>query len=239
MKILIVEDEMIISEDVAMMLEDCGYTVVGQAMDFEEAISLIESEKPDLVLLDINLQGDKDGIDVAERMNEMLKIPFIYSSSLGDPMTIERAKKTNPSAYLVKPFKEEQLFAAIEVAMSNFEGRRQANSTEEKLTVFNDSIFIKEGHRFLKLKLQEIVYVSKSDNYLEIYTSNTRHIIRSSIGGFLEQINLPNLFRTHKSYAVNLHFVTDVRPNAIKLGEIEVPLAKTYSEALKSQLRIF
>lgn len=239
MRILIVEDEMIISEDMAGMLEDSGYTVVGQAIDFDEAISMIESEKPDLVLLDINLQGEKDGIDVAERLNEIVKIPFIYSSSLGDQGTVGRAKKTNPSAYLVKPFKEEQLIAAIEIAMSNFaiSGKRQAD--EEKLTIFNDAIFIKDGQRFTKLRLANIVYVSKSDNYIDIHTTDARYIVRSSISGFLDQVNFPNLFRTHKSYAVNLHFVTDVNPNTIKLGEIEIPLAKTYADALKSQLRIF
>src|SRR6187402_3159022 len=116
-RILIVEDELIIAEDVRNMLTKMNYEIVGNAMDYDEALSILNDNKPDLILLDVNLNGRKDGIDLAVTINDTCKVPFIYTTSYSDSATIERAKVTNPINYLVKPFKEEQLFTAIEIAL--------------------------------------------------------------------------------------------------------------------------
>ncbi|MGK4567487.1 response regulator [Flavobacterium sp. 3HN19-14] len=115
-RILVVEDELIIAEDMCNVLSNMGYGVVGNAMDYEEAIAFLDAEKPDLILLDVNLNGKKDGIDLAEIINQNYEVPFIFTTSYSDAVTLERAKKTNPINYLVKPFKKEQLFTAIEMA---------------------------------------------------------------------------------------------------------------------------
>ena len=119
-KILIVEDEMIIAEHLTMLLESMDYVVVGSAINYNEAIGLLETESPDLVLLDISLGGKKDGVNVAETINERFKLPIIFTTSHSDEATIERAKKVNPANYLLKPFQKEQLFTAIELALSNW-----------------------------------------------------------------------------------------------------------------------
>ena len=243
MKILIVEDEMIISDDIASMLESQGYDVTDQVLSYDEATASIQNNLPDMVLLDINLQGDKDGIHIAKYINDTHKIPFIYTSSLSDESTIARAKETNPSTYLVKPFQDEQLFAAIEIALSNF-SMSKSNSTdknedEEKLAIFNNAIFIKDGHRYKKLDLEDIVYVQKSHNYLEIHSESSKYLIRVSMGNFIDQIEKDALFRVHKSYAINPHRITEVLPSLVKLGDIEVPLSRGYADELKRHLRIF
>ena len=192
---------------------------------------------PDLVLLDINLQGSKTGIDVAEWINIQRKVPFIYTSSLSNTSTIERASKTAPAAYIVKPFKEAQLLASIEVAISNFD--RNKTSQVENVALIDDAIFIKNKHRYIKIKLIDIVYLKKDDNYLLIYTKEERYMIRSTIGSFIDKLNFTKLVRTHKSYAVNFEYVTEVSPNHLMLGEVEVPLSKSYSESIKSILPLF
>jgi two-component SAPR family response regulator len=95
-QILIVEDELIIAEDISNMLQKMGYDVIGIAMDFDEAVTILENNKPDLILLDINLNGKSDGIDLANVINGKCKIPFIYITSYSDASTLERAKNTNP-----------------------------------------------------------------------------------------------------------------------------------------------
>ena len=104
-QIVIVEDELIIAEDVSNMLTRKGYEVMGIAMDYDEAIAILKVNKPDLILLDINLNSKKDGIDLANTINEFYGIPFIFTTSYSDSATLERAKKSNPINYLVKPFK--------------------------------------------------------------------------------------------------------------------------------------
>ena len=241
MKILIVEDEMIISDDIAVMLESQGYEVTDQVLDYKEAVESIQSNPPDMVLLDINLQGDKDGIDIAKYINDSHRIPFIYTSSLSDESTIKRAKETTPSTYLVKPFQDEQLFAAIEIGLSNFSNSQSLENgkEEERLAIFNNAIFIKDGHRYKKLSLTDITYVQKSHNYLEIYTDEKKFLIRTSIGNFIDQVDQSTLFRVHKSYAVNPSKITEVLPTVVRLGNHEIPLSRGYSEDLKKHLRIF
>jgi DNA-binding NarL/FixJ family response regulator len=145
MKILIVEDELIIAEDVRGMLSRMGYEVVGNAMDYSEAIALLENTTPDLVLLDVNLNGKKDGIDLAQTINEAYKIPFIYTTSYSDTPTLQRAKNTNPANYLVKPFKQEQLFTAIEMALYRLsEIPKKETAPTEKAMIIKDALFIRD-----------------------------------------------------------------------------------------------
>lgn len=106
-KILIVEDELIIAQDMIDILEKMGYEVMENAMDAEETFEILSKDTPDLILLDINLSGGRDGIDIAKEINEKYKIPFIFTTSYTDGLTIERAKEVKPLNYLVKPFKPE------------------------------------------------------------------------------------------------------------------------------------
>lgn len=236
MKVLIVEDEMIISEDMAMILEEAGYEVSDQVVSYDSAIESINENKPDLILLDINIQGSKDGIDIANWLNDNYNIPFIYTSSLGDAQTIKRAKLTNPSSYIIKPFKEEQLLASIEIAIGNF--IQQGNKEEEGLGMINQSIFVKQDHRYVKIKMEELTYVHKSDNYLILYTAENKLLIRATITSFLDKVKYSKLQRTHKSYAVNFDYVTDIANNHVMIDQVEVPMSKTYAEEIKSKLFI-
>src|SRR5690348_12950127 len=103
-KIGIVEDELIIAEKIKLLLEGMGYLICEPVSSYDEALAMIEKEKPDMLLLDINLNDKKDGIDLAEQVNRQHRIPFIFLTANSDRATIERAKKVNPNAYLVKPF---------------------------------------------------------------------------------------------------------------------------------------
>jgi DNA-binding LytR/AlgR family response regulator len=239
MKVLIVEDEMIISEDICMILESHGYEVCGQATDYDDAIKIYKNNRPDIVLLDINLNGSKDGIEVAKSMNALGRVPFIYTSSLSDAETIRRAKETQPSTYIVKPFQEEQLVAAIEVAVFNFSTKVNSDTKEEHLAIFNDAIFVKEDNRFRKIELSTIKYVQKSDNYLELFTLKRKYLIRGTIGGFLDHIGNNKFFQTHRSFVINMDYITDVAPTSVHLGEIEIPLSKSFASELMTRLNIF
>lgn len=116
-KILIVEDESIIAEDIADSLESIGYTVVGIVASGEEAIVLAGKLQPDLVLMDIMLQGDLDGITAAEQIQSRYQIPAIYLTAYADEKTLQRVKDTNPFGYIVKPFEEKNLHLTIQIAL--------------------------------------------------------------------------------------------------------------------------
>lgn len=118
-KILIVEDEPLIAKNIGMYLNNNDYEVSAIAYDPEEAMFQLKKQPPDLAILDINLESEMDGIDIAEYINSNNFIPVIYLTSYSDKDTIDRAKKTNPAGFIVKPFNEKTLYATIEIALSN------------------------------------------------------------------------------------------------------------------------
>jgi len=119
-KILIVEDEPLIAEGIAFHLKDSIFSVTAIAYDAEDAFRLLQISSPDIALLDINLNGDMDGIQVAEFINRVCAIPFIYLTSYSDKAILDRAKSTIPSGFIVKPFNRNTLLASLEIAVSNF-----------------------------------------------------------------------------------------------------------------------
>lgn len=116
-KILIIEDEPIVSSDIEISLEDAGYDISGVCISGEEAAKKIKKGCPDLVIMDVNIQGKVDGITFASKICLPMRIPVIYISACLDKETLDRAKTTLPCAYLSKPYKEGDLMANVVMAL--------------------------------------------------------------------------------------------------------------------------
>ncbi|MFZ1704871.1 MAG: response regulator transcription factor [Saprospiraceae bacterium] len=133
-KILIVEDEPIISEDIAHTLTSHGYEVVGKAYNSSQALDMIVNRSPDLILLDIAIKGNLDGIDIGRIISQNYNIPYMYITSFSDSMTLTKVKETSPIGYIVKPFKDSDILTAIELGMHQFNYSKHDNKfTKEKI----------------------------------------------------------------------------------------------------------
>lgn len=126
-RILVVEDEPLVAEDIVGHLESVGFISCGIAHDGSQALEMIAEHEPDACLLDITLGSDPDGIAVAHEINKRFKIPFVFLTSHSDRGTIERVKETRPAGYLLKPFDENDLLTTLEIAMFNHMNRRTPN----------------------------------------------------------------------------------------------------------------
>lgn len=115
--ILIVEDDNVIAQIADWRLKNLGYKVCGKAATGAEAMELLEKHKPDIVLMDINIKGDIDGIETAKLMKERFSIPVVYVTSHSEGPTLERAKETKPDGFILKPFDDDDLRVAIELAL--------------------------------------------------------------------------------------------------------------------------
>jgi len=115
-KVLIVEDEVIVAMDISHFINGLGYEVVGMASEGTQAQKMAQELVPDVILMDINIKGTLDGIEVASKIREASAIPIIYVTAYLDDITIERAVETNPAAYLVKPFNKQELQATLKIA---------------------------------------------------------------------------------------------------------------------------
>lgn len=138
--ILIVEDESIVAESLQDRLEKLGYNVAGLAASGEDAIQLVKTKSPDLVLMDIMLAGKMDGIEAAETIRERFEIPVVYLTSYSDSGTLKRAKITQPFGYLIKPFKERELHTTIEIALHKHQLETKLKENEQWLTTILRSI---------------------------------------------------------------------------------------------------
>ncbi|MCQ1536172.1 response regulator [Methanosarcina sp. KYL-1] len=131
-RILIVEDEHIVAMGIKRMLKNLGYTVTGIASSGDDAISKAESTFPDLVMMDIMLKGDMDGVEAAKEIRARFNIPVVYLTAYSDSKIIERAKKTEPFGYIVKPFDEKDLHSSIEVALHRYRTEKKSGEAIEE-----------------------------------------------------------------------------------------------------------
>ncbi len=131
-RILIVEDEAIVAEDLEMAVTNIGYEVVGRAASAKDAVKKALEAKPDLVLMDIVLRGVGNGIDASHEIKKEMGIPIIFLTAYSDVDLIDRAKSTEPYAYLVKPFQERQLLASIEMALYKSRTEAALRESEER-----------------------------------------------------------------------------------------------------------
>lgn len=132
-RILVVEDEIIIAEDIQRKLKTMGYDVSAIVSSGEEAIKKIKENIPDLILMDIVLYGGMDGIETAGQIHSLFDIPVVYLTAYADEKTLERAKITEPFGYLIKPFKERELQITIEIALYKHEMEKKLKQSERRL----------------------------------------------------------------------------------------------------------
>ncbi|HBX70304.1 MAG TPA: hypothetical protein DEH25_13235 [Chloroflexi bacterium] len=166
--ILIVEDEILVAKDIENKLIQAGYRVIGRAASGQEAIALAESEKPDLALMDIQLNGEMNGIETATYLSEKLDIPIIYLTAFADAQTLQRAKQTTPYSYLIKPFDPQKLLISIEIAIHKHQLDRRLAQSELRYR----SLFQSSSVSIIVLDLNEKI-IDCNDKTLEI-TGRTR-----------------------------------------------------------------
>jgi DNA-binding LytR/AlgR family response regulator len=234
--IIIVEDDFLIANFIQQSLITYGYNVIDICSSYDSFIASINATMPDIVLLDIRIDGEKSGIDVAEYLRDNESIPFIYISSLSDRKTIDTAKKTLPSAYLIKPFVEEDLYAAIEVALINFAQRKNKSAQPfEGDIILENAIFIKQKLAFVKVMKADILYIESKGNYVKIFTLNNDYLIRQSLNE-MRQILPAYFYMVHRSFTVNLKTITQIRYEEVVLSNNAViPLSRsTYANLIES-----
>ncbi|MFK7932623.1 MAG: response regulator [Saprospiraceae bacterium] len=170
-KILIIEDDPLIAEDLADLVERADYQVVGIAYKAESAFKLLRTTSPDLILLDINLNSELSGIDLAHFINKNYQIPFIYVTSFSDRDTIERVRETHPMGYLVKPFNEQSLYTTLEIALANFAQFQRVDKLQLSLENLNQKLLAPITER--EFATLELLLKGKSNKQIanELYVS--------------------------------------------------------------------
>jgi len=232
--ILIVEDQALIADHIALCLTDAGYAVAGICDNGKDAIQLLATTNPSLVLLDINLAGGVDGVDIAHVINDKHQIPFIFLTSNADLRTIERVKLTNPAGFIIKPYTMSDLQSSIEIALHNHKTKRASL----KSSIEDDGLFVKENHRFRRIEFRHILYVKANDNYTSVETETEKIVLSVPLKIVEEKLGGQGFIRTHRSYLVNIKKIEAVNPKSVFIKGKEIPLSESYKNDLMSRLNL-
>jgi len=170
-RVLIVEDEPVIAENIAAYLNNSDFMVSGIAYDNEYARKQLIHNTPDAVLMDINLDSEEDGIDLARFINANYKIPVLFLTSYADRDTIDRAEEVEPSAYILKPFGEKALLASLEIAISNFARRNTIQIPKLSFAKINKHLIGQLSER--EFEVLQLIYEGKTNQQIaeKIYIS--------------------------------------------------------------------
>ncbi|MEW6265677.1 MAG: PAS domain S-box protein [Thermodesulfobacteriota bacterium] len=163
-RILIVEDEVLIAGDLAAMLHSLGYEVAGNVTSAEQALELVEKERPDLVLMDIVLQGQMDGIEAAEVIRTGWGVPIVFITAYGEADKLERAKLAYPFGYILKPFQERDIKITVEMALYVAQVEAERKRTEEERREYE------EKYRLLVDNMMDAVFLTSPDG--KVYSAN-------------------------------------------------------------------
>ncbi|MES2776823.1 MAG: response regulator [Bacteroidota bacterium] len=230
-KIGVVEDEMIIAKSIVSTLLALQYEVIEPAANYKEAIEMINAAEPDVLLLDINLGGQKDGIDVAMYARENCSLPIIFLTANSDKETIQRAKIAKPNAYLVKPFNKEDLYASIEIAINNFQDSKQPEIKQ------NPTILFKNGHDFVSVEWSKITFIESETNYLKIHIENERTVMIRSTLTEVQKILPPQHFtQIRRGVIVNHRYVKKIAFDSIELLSFTFKITPAAKKELLAKL---
>jgi DNA-binding LytR/AlgR family response regulator len=200
---------------------------------------MISVEKPDLLLLDIQLSGYKDGIELAAKIRREMGIPFIFLTANADIATVGRAKEVQPQAYLVKPFRRDDLYTAIELCLHNYaQSDQQQKKQAEGNYLINDAIFIKQGSLFNKVKLADILYLESDNVYVNVYTTSGKLLVRNTLPDYIALLGSPWFVRVHRSYAVNINHIQAINTEYLIINKTEIPVSKAFRDNLFNRLKL-
>ena len=239
--VLVVEDESIVSKDIQHSLKKLGYNIVGASATGEKAIELASSERPDVVLMDIMLKGEMNGIEAADRIKKDLSIPIIFLTAYADELTLSKAKITQPYGYILKPFKEIDLHTTIEMAI--YKHTKEQEVVKERDLLYSiienkeknkEYIFVKSNSKLVKLKTTDVFYIEALKDYVVIHTNDKRYTIHSTMKDIEQKMGNKEFLRVHRSYIIRLDKIATIEQPNLTLENVDklIPIGGSYKDFL-------
>jgi DNA-binding LytR/AlgR family response regulator len=245
--ILIVEDEFLIAAEIERALRRLGHTPLEPVSTSDEALAVLAREPVELVLMDIHIEGDTDGIATALLVRRRFAIPVVFLTAQSDPVTFNRAKLAHPYGYILKPFTDDSLRTQLELALFTAQQtveRGPVAQPEEPDAAEIPSgparfFFVKKGHGYVRLRVEDILYLESLENYVRIFTSQGQFVVYSTLKDLESRLSDPPFFRVHRSHIVNLDQVQGYEEGCVLFGRQDaVPVSRSCKEALRRRLNV-
>lgn len=243
-KIMMVEDDMIIAADISMQLTKLGYEVTGINTRGEDALNMLGSNKPDIILMDIVLSGKMNGIETAQVILEKFQIPVIFLTSNSDDTTFQKAIKAKPYAFISKPFQKSDLERTIKLALQRIaveqESATENDHSEDHVSTMEDRLFIRHKNQLVKVLLTDILFAEADRNYCKIHTDNQTYLLSVPLRNIESQLPSSLFIRVHRSFVVNLKKVDTISEyhEFLTIQSHQVPIARRSKDEIIKRLKM-
>lgn len=242
-RVLIVEDEAIVSKDIERSLKRMRYAIAGKASSGEEAIEFALEQRPDLVLMDIMLKGQMSGIAAADRIRAATGAPVVFLTAYADRSTLDQAKQTEPYGYVLKPFTDAALHSALTMALHRHGRNMEVKKERDQLYRLvnggdNGSLFVKSKGRLVRLRMKDIYYVEALRDYLGINLRDKRYTVHGTMKDIEARLPKANFVRVHRSFIANLDKIHAIGSANVVLedGVRELPIGITYQREVHDRV---
>ncbi|MFA8341719.1 MAG: LytR/AlgR family response regulator transcription factor [Rhodothermaceae bacterium] len=242
--ILIVEDDPFFAKKLQKDLSELGYSVLGIADNGKDAMAMFYSKDPDLLVMDIHIKGETDGIGIAKLIHndQVNRKPIIFLTSDSTSDTFEEAKLLQPFAYMQKPVDKFTLQHQIELAI-HYANKDPEKTMKEQFSsgVFQkDFFYIKKNKRIVKVYYKDILYAQVESNYTTLHTADENFTIISSLKDLTNKLPASDFMRIHKNYIVNLLAVNefDFEEFLAHINNLSLPIGKKFKTKITQSLHI-
>lgn len=241
-QILIVEDEMIIAANISLLLTEMGYEVSGIIPRGEDALNHIKSNLPDIILIDIQLKGELDGIETAQKMQEFhSNLAIIYLTANADAANFNRAKSTHPYAFISKPFKKLDLQRSIELTINqlkcNITSPTNVSITKNSTFVLKECLFIRHQENMVKVDIKAIRYIEADRNYCRVFSTEKEYLLVTTLKDMDRKLPQRHFFRIHRSYIINLSRIDEIAGTHVVIAKKAIPMSKGMRPELLKRLQ--
>lgn len=242
-KILMVEDDMIIAADISLQLTKLGYQVIGINTSGVDAIKTIEGNRPDIILMDIVLTGDMNGIDAAHIILERFQIPLIFLTSNSDDATFQKAIRAKPYAFISKPFQKSDLERTLKLTVQRIVADQEivdAQDSIDHISTMNDRLFIRHKNELVKVLLSDILYAEADRSYSKIHTDKHTYLLSVPLRTIESQLPSDVFVRIHRSYVVNLSKVDSISEyhEYLTIQSHKISIARRSKEEVVKRLKM-
>ncbi len=231
-RVLIVEDEQLVALSIQAKLERIGHEPCGIVCDYQSTIQAVDREKPDVILMDIELHSSLDGIDISKKLIDRYNIPIIFISSIRDAEKAKKAIRTSSTGYLTKPIDEFQLSMSIEVSLEH----------HQKFSKFSKNglnhLFVRDDHGQTKILYSDIFWIEADRSYCYIYTKGKKYTLSLSLGAVSKKLTHLKFLRIHKSYLVNQEHIENFERGKVIVNSNALPIGRIYAKKVKESLNI-
>lgn len=224
--IYVVEDMAVTRATLINVLQNNGHTITGSGATSEKAWLELQEKVPEIVLLDFNLKGTKNGLWLAEKIKNQLQIPFIFITAYGSDEFLEKITEIGADGFIMKPFNKRSLLATIQLAVTNFKKKENNNLSK-------NHYILKTKKGLQKIVIDNIRYLQSNGNYVTLFLDNDEIITRNKLDTLLATFNSQKLKKTHLRYAVHIDKISFADKNILYIEDVEIPISKSYSVQIR------